>query len=156
MRTLKLTLDDGNDYIFSTLPLTQSKALQKKLGQDMDSKEYRRYSYLNNKEAKGGLSEKEMDELFELQEKLDLTNISDEDVNDMVHIVRLSLSRKHSEFAYQKDDAKDKEINGKIEDLVDVLTMETVMGFALTGRVSLPQDDSGQGFSSEIDLTNGG
>jgi len=146
MRKLVTELSDGKKYTCRTLPLTQAQALRKKMAKP-ESKDMRRLAELTTKEeGDDGLTAEETEEMLKLVDENE-----DMGIDDIIQVIRLSLSPQHNEFAYTKDEVKDKEIDEKIKGLVDLRDMQILSQFALSGTI--PKEDSMVIPAGTIDLT---
>tara|TARA_Y100000310_G_C20441572_1_gene696379 strand:- start:58 stop:519 length:462 start_codon:yes stop_codon:yes gene_type:complete len=124
MKRIKVTLGDGEKYVFSTLPMSQATAFKKKIENDKSSD---RIDELDKKNNKVELTIEEAKEMEELQEG---------QIGIYIAVVRLSLARDQPQFANQGDVAQDKEIDDKVMELMDFREMASFMTFALAGTMT--------------------
>lgn len=148
MRKLKMTLHDNNNYEFRHLPLDIVLAIKNEA--DKDDKTMR-YAQLKKKEeeekARGGLKVEELEELQELEEYVEENE--DKTIDELIRVVRLSLSYNHPEFKHQGN--QDKEIDKKVKSLMDMHSLMLAFNFAMTG--ALPQEEEIAEIPELIDLT---
>jgi len=76
---------------------------------------------------------------------------TDAGIEDVIHVLRLSLAPQHSEFGYTNDEKKDKEIDAKLQDMVDLRDLQILSQFALSGTI--PKEEEIAIPSVMIDMT---
>ena len=133
MRKLKMTLADDKQYVFSTLTRRQSSAVQK---EQKARPSFIELQALMRKQDEDELTTEEMDRMEELNE------LEEAPVYD---IIRMSMQRNHPEFALLDEEGengrenarKNKEAVDKLLDLIDIPDISILMGFAISGTVSI-------------------
>lgn len=149
MRTLKMTLHDGNVYNFKHLPLDIVLAIKNDADKDEKMLRYAELKKKEEKEAKkGGLKIEELEELQELEEYVEKNE--DKAIEELVRIVRLALQDSHPEFAFTNDSGQDAEVNKRVMKLMDMHSLMLVFNFAMSGALPTEENIS---IPEVIDLT---
>lgn len=142
MRKLTMKLGDGEKYSFSTLTRLQVKAVRS-LERDVKTLEQKKlYDELNEKLEEGEITQEEMEKLDELDNN---------QFNQILNVVRMSMSKFHKEFAPTDDPEKDKHIIEKLDEIIDLRDMSRIASFAVTGTI--PKEDEVVVEDKDIDLT---
>jgi hypothetical protein len=128
MRKLITKLADEKDYTFCTLTRRQVSVVQKQQRNSPHSKEMKK---LQAKADEDKLTEKEEDRLEELHEL---------EENIILDMIRMSLSKKHPEFAIVEDAKENAKRNEQLQDLIDMRDLQIISDFAISGTVSLEEE----------------
>jgi UDP-N-acetyl-D-mannosaminuronate dehydrogenase len=130
MRKLLVKLADEKVYTFTTLTYSEHKALMDK----EESSAFTRMRFLQKKEGAVGLSEEEFDELSAIENKIDGEN--DKMLGNMMKGIVISLGKAHPEFKSMDIE----EAKKRLEEIMDLYTMQLVFKFALTGTIDKEED----------------
>ena len=147
-KELRLKLEDGKNYSFRTLTLKETIAIRKETKEK--SKEDEEIKKIEEKETKG-------EEPLTEEEQARLDKSDDDDLEFSIKICRMSLAKKHPEFCIEGEDksakAKSrKKINSYITELIDMPTLQQIVGFVMTGTVT-KQVEEEYTYTEIIDLT---
>ena len=146
-KELKLRLEDGNVYAVRTLTIKETLALRKE--QKERQKEDNRIKELEKKEDEGKeLTEEEQNLIDEAEER---------DLEFMIKVARMSLSKKHEEFRVKGEDNKEKNksrkaINKKLSELIDMPDLQKIASFSMTGTITKETEET-YTYTEVIDLT---
>ena len=136
MKLLKIPLGDGKVYTISTFSIKQSIAFKKEFEQykDMET-EINKIMFELTPEGKFKLDEnkkwvrKELSK--EEQQKIDAIN--ENVMNFGISVLRRGLAKLHKEFAIDNDPIKNKEIDEKVGDIVDLQDLRDIIQFCFNG-----------------------
>jgi len=123
-RLLKMFLDDGNSYSFSTLTLRQQKAIRNKFKAEE-----------NNKEVDALLLRIDSEKPLTEEEQKQLDDYQDARQNQLLDIIRMSLAKNHEEFKIS-DNKTEEMINSDLEDLLDMPSLQKASSFAMSGTLT--------------------
>lgn len=124
MRRMTKTLSDGNPYTFQTLSRLHINNYQSIFNSPSARK---MQAYQTRLDTDGMLEEEEYEEFLQLQ------NERMQQVNDLI---RISMSAQHPEFRLNQDPNTNKQLNDKLEELVDLRDTAQIMEFITTGTVT--------------------
>ena len=142
MRKLKLTLSDDKGYTFSTLTRMQVRAIRSKERTRASAKRRKRQEELEAKFEKNKFNDAEAEEYQVLE---------DAEASEVLRILRMSVSAVHKEFAFSEDKAQEKELNERLDSLVDLRDMNRIVTFALSGTIPVETETIVK--DTDIDLT---
>lgn len=132
MKILKLTLGDNQVYKFSTFSTSQLKGLRSRI-KDTDDIQDKinkiRFVYEDDKvkkDEKGNFILK--DELSD-KENNDIQKLEDKLIDIMLDLCRKSICKNHEEFKISEDKQKEKEIQERLMDLMDINDLKNVVQF---------------------------
>ena len=139
MRKLKVKLADNKDYILTSLTLKES-VIAKKMQQESDKLSKRMDELLSKEDDLTPEENRELDALMDTQ------------VDKLITIIRISLSKEHKEFVIGENNDEEK-INEKIKELIDMRDLKRLSSFAIIGALRDEEDE--QTVSNDIiDLTD--